>query len=132
MPLHLRTRSVHSPIDPKADGLRVLATRFRGRGMPTDRYDVWMPNLAPSEELLRSVLDGKISWAAFVKGYRAEMAEDGPVDARCATIKNHGQKFTLRLLRELAARGPVTLLCHCAEDEPHCHRHTLAKLVASA
>ena len=40
----IRTKSVKSPIEPRADGLRILATRFRGRGLPTSRYDVWMPN----------------------------------------------------------------------------------------
>ncbi len=54
---------------------------------------------------------------------------DGPVNRRNATIRNHGQKFTLRLLRTLASKGPVTLLCHCAEDEPHCHRHLLGPLI---
>ena len=56
---------------------------------------------------------------------------DGPVDARSATIKNHGQKFTLRLLKTLAERGTVTVMCHCAEDERHCHRHELARILAS-
>jgi hypothetical protein len=32
-----------------------------------------------------------------------------------ATIKNHGQKFTLRLVAKLAEKQNVTLLCHCAE-----------------
>ena len=52
----LRTKSVWSPINRKTDGLRILATRFRGRGMPTTRYDVWMPSLGPTEHTLRSVL----------------------------------------------------------------------------
>jgi len=30
----IRTKSVFSPIDRKKDGLRIQATRFRGRGMP--------------------------------------------------------------------------------------------------
>lgn len=29
----LKTKSVHSPIDRAADGLLILATRIRGRGM---------------------------------------------------------------------------------------------------
>jgi len=58
------------------------------------------------------------------------MFSDGPVDKLSRTIKNHGQKFTLRLLKELARQGNVTLLCHCAEDEPHCHRHLLRALIA--
>ena len=42
----------------------ILATRFRGRGLPADRYDVWMPSLGPSEALLRQVLAGRITWSA--------------------------------------------------------------------
>lgn len=127
----LKTKSVGSPIDRKGDGLRILATRFRGRGLPTSRYDVWMPSLGPSERLLRAAQAGRISWAAFVRGYRTEIFMDGPVDSRSRSIKNHGQKFTLRLIRRLARSGHVTLLCHCAEDQDRCHRHVLRTLILS-
>lgn len=127
----LRVKSVYSPIDRKNDGLRVLATRFRGRGMPATRYDVWMPSLGPSERLLRAFLDGKMTWAAFAREFTNELFLDGPIDARSRTIKNHGQKFTLRLLKRLARTGSVTLLCHCAEDQEQCHRHVLRKLILS-
>lgn len=125
----LRTKSVWSPIDRRRDGLRLLVTRFRGRGMPASRYDVWMASLGPSEQLLHQFQAGRISWAGFSSRYRKEMFLDGPIDARSRTIKNHGQKFTLRLLKELARTAPVTLLCHCAEDEKHCHRHVLKDLM---
>ena len=125
----LKTKSVWSPLDRKRDGLRILATRFRGRGMPASRYDVWMPSLGPSERLLKSVLAGKITWPRFLREYRRELFMDGPVDGRSRTIKNHGQKFTLRLLRRLSRSASVTLMCHCAEDERHCHRHELRRLV---
>jgi uncharacterized protein YeaO (DUF488 family) len=125
----IQTKSVWSPIDKKKDGLRILATRFRGRGMTTSHYDVWMPSLGPSERLLRSGQAGKISWAQFLREYRRELVMDGPIDARSRTIKNHGQKFTLRLLKRLAAKGRVTVMCHCAEDEQHCHRHELQRLI---
>jgi uncharacterized protein YeaO (DUF488 family) len=125
----LRTKSVHSPIDRERDGLRILATRFRGRGLPADRYDVWMPSLGPSEALLRQVLAGRITWAAFAREFRKELVMAGAIDQRNTSIKNHGQKFTLRLIKALAARGPVTLMCHCAEDAEHCHRFELQKLV---
>jgi uncharacterized protein YeaO (DUF488 family) len=127
----IRTKSVHSPIEPESDGLRILASRFRGRGMSRDRYDVWMPTLGPSETLLREMQDGRLPWAEFIRGYRDELFMDGAVDARCRTIKNHGQKFTLRLIKTLAERGTVTLMCHCAEDQLECHRHELARLIAS-
>ena len=124
----LRTRSVWTPIYRKTDGLRTLVTRFRGRGLPASRYDVWMPNLGPSERLLR---DQRISWAQFSRQYRKELFLDGPIDKRSRTIKNHGQKFTLRLVKQLATAGRVTLLCHCAEDQQECHRHLLRRLILS-
>lgn len=125
----IKTKSVFSPIEPRQDGLRILATRFRGRGMPTSRYHVWMANLGPSEKLLRDVQSGAIGWSEFSRRYRKELLEDGTVDQKNRTIKNHGQKFTLRLLQELAKRGTVTLMCHCAEAESHCHRHILQSVL---
>jgi uncharacterized protein YeaO (DUF488 family) len=128
----LRTKSVHSPIHPKTDGLRVLATRLRGRGMKSDRYDVWMANLGPSERLLRSALPGladEKEWRAFARRYKAEMSSSDDIDKSNVTIKNHGQKFTLRLLKRLSEKQNVTVMCHCAEDEPHCHRHLLRELI---
>ena len=127
----LRTRSVWSAIK-KDDGLRILVTRFRGRGLPTSQYDVWMPSLGPSEQLLKSVLAGDIDWKTFTKRYREELFLDGPIDDRSETIKNHGQKSTLRLIRALAAKQNVTLLCHCDEDAAECHRHLLRKEVLRA
>ena len=119
-----RTKSVHTSIEPE-DGLRILAARGRGRGLPADRFDVWMANLGPSEELRDAILAGKISWQEYSRRYLKELLEPGGVDARNERIKNHGQKFTLRLLQHLAEKQTVTLLCHCAEDEAHCHRHLL-------
>jgi uncharacterized protein YeaO (DUF488 family) len=123
----LKTKSVHSPIDPEGDGLRVLATRFRGRGMPTSRYDVWLPALGPSEELLRGFMGGEITWPAFARAYKKELTEGGTIDERNRTIKNHGQKSLLRLLKHMAEGQTVTLMCHCAEDQMHCHRHVLRR-----
>ena len=128
----LKTKSVHSPIDPRTDGLRVLATRLRGRGMKSDRYDVWMANLGPSERLLRSALQGLADekvWRAFVRAYKLEMLTSSDLDESNTTIKNHGQKFTLRLLKRLAEKQNVTVMCHCDEDQRHCHRHLLKELI---
>ena len=93
--------------------------------MPRGRYDIWMPNLGPSEQLLRSI----VSWTEFSRRFRAELFASERIDKRNRTIKNHGQKFTLRLLNRLAANRPVTLMCHCAEEQARCHRHLLQKLL---
>ena len=90
-----------------------------------------MASLGPSERILRAVRAGRMSWSEFSRKYRAELFLDGAIDARSATIKNHGQKFTLRLLKKLARSGNVTLLCHCPEDQDRCHRHLLRAVIAS-
>lgn len=124
-----KTKCVHSEIEPRKDGLRILATRGRGRGLSKDRYDIWMANLGPSEELRDAILAGRISWPEYSRRYLTELRESGEGDRRNHRIKNHGQKFTLRLLQHLAKRQTVTLLCHCAENERHCHRHLLKALL---
>jgi uncharacterized protein YeaO (DUF488 family) len=127
----IRTKSVYSPIDREKDGLRILATRIRGRGLKEARYDEWMANLGPSESLLLQYRSGNMSWADFSRLYRRELFDSSVgFDRANEGIKNHGQKFTLRLIQQLGRRGNVTLMCHCDEDQEHCHRHLLAKILA--
>src|SRR6476620_1144294 len=78
--------SSHMPIrtrrwdDPKeeGDGLRILITRYRPRGLPKadETWDIWMPNLGPSKELHAAVY-GKvgtgISWQTYLTKYLVEM-----------------------------------------------------------
>ena len=105
---------------------------MRGRGLPATAYDVWMPNLGPSELLLHAFRSEKITWAEFSRRYARQIRENPPLDRENRLIKNHGQKFTLRLLKHLAKTQRVTLLCHCAEGEKHCHRHLLKRLIERA
>jgi uncharacterized protein YeaO (DUF488 family) len=127
----IKTRSVWSE-PTRTDGLRILATRFRGRGLPTTRYDAWMPALGPSERLLKAALAGAIDWKTFTRRYREELYLDGPIDDRSDTIKNHGQKSTLRLLKAIGTKQNVTLMCHCDEDAKQCHRFLLKKEIERA
>ena len=63
------------------EGLRVGTVRRPPRGMrkedyaPKNIYDVWFPNLSPSEALLKqaSPLDDDGSWKAFKRKFIAEM-----------------------------------------------------------
>lgn len=85
----LKTKSVHSPAVP-GNGLRILAARFRGRGLPADRHDVWMANLDPSERRLKAVQAGETTWREFPEKFRQELFAPAATDAGNATIKNHG------------------------------------------
>ena len=127
----IRTASVWSPIDREYDGLRILVTRYTVRGCRSTRYDAWMPNLGPSEPLLNAFQTEQIDWKEFRKRYQTELFEEAPMDKKNKRIKNYGQKFTLRLIKTLARRQPVTLMCHCAEDTECCHRDLLKELIAS-
>lgn len=126
----IRTKSVWTKIDRRSDGLRILVARGRGRGLPANRYNVWMANLGPSEKLLSSYLSGKITWNQYARRYAHELRGSDSLDSRNKSIKNHGQKFTMRLLQHLGKHQNVTLLCHCAEEERHCHRHVLQDLLS--
>jgi uncharacterized protein YeaO (DUF488 family) len=127
----IRTASVWSPIDREYDGLRILVTRYTVRKCRSTRYDAWMPNLGPSEPLLKAYQAERIDWKEFSRRYKAELFEEAPMDKKNSRIKNYGQKFTLRLLKQLARRQPVTLMCGCDEDEKCCHRYLLKEVIES-
>ncbi len=106
------------------EGLRIGTVRRPPRGVPKTEfasrnyYDVWLPNLAPSEELLKigqSAKDEK-TWGSFVKRYRLEMSR--PENSR-----------VLDLLAALSHQTNFSVGCYC-KDEGHCHRSVLRKLLA--
>lgn len=106
------------------EGLRIGTVRRPPRGVPKsefasrDYYDVWLPNLSPSPQLVKagqaSGDDG--SWAVFRRRFRSEMAE--PEAGR-----------VLDLLAALSHRTDFSLGCYC-EDEERCHRSVLRELLA--
>jgi uncharacterized protein YeaO (DUF488 family) len=114
----IRTKRVYDPAEP-ADGVRVLVMRYWPRGIRREKVDVWLRDLAPVIPLLRSYLDGAITWAQYRPRYRAGLRRP---EARAALAE----------ARRLARRGPVTLLCGCS-DPRRCHRTLLqAYLLDSA
>lgn len=105
------------------EGLRLGTVRRPPRGVPKaefasrDFYDVWLPDLAPSEALLKQApgATDERAWKAFSRRYLAEMKRPEAV----------------RLLDLLAALSRGTHLavgCYCA-DESHCHRTLLKELL---
>jgi len=105
------------------EGTRIGTVRHPPRGVSKDRhaaenwYDVWLPELAPSAELVKSgrAAESPREWAAFVKRYRAEMA---------APEKEH----LLRLLAAMSRDVNFSVGCYCA-DESRCHRSVLRELL---
>ena len=109
----------------KHEGLRIGTVRRPPRGVAKsqlasrDFYDVWFPNLAPSEILLKRGQRAETAqeWRAFARAYRREMASPE-------------NKRTLDLLAALSRRTDFSVGCYC-EDEARCHRSLLRELLAA-
>jgi uncharacterized protein YeaO (DUF488 family) len=107
------------------EGLRLGTVRRPPRGVKKEDYarqnyyDVWVPDLAPSQELVSWLQSEPITdqrWAAFVKRYRAEMK-----DAKSDRL--------LALLAALSRQTDFSVGCYC-EHEARCHRSVLRELLA--
>jgi uncharacterized protein YeaO (DUF488 family) len=105
------------------EGLRLGTVRRPPRGVPKaehasrDFYDVWVPELAPSEALVKAGLAAvtEREWQTFVRRYRAEMKR--PAAARL-----------LDLLAAFSRDAAFSVGCYCA-DEARCHRSVLRALL---
>jgi uncharacterized protein YeaO (DUF488 family) len=118
----IRVVQLGTPRSP-GEGLRLGTVRRPPRGVPRteyasrDFYDVWLPELAPSEELVKVGLrarDGR-AWQRFATRYRAEMKR--PPAARL-----------LDLLAAFSQHAAFSVGCYCA-DEARCHRSILKALL---
>jgi uncharacterized protein YeaO (DUF488 family) len=106
------------------EGPRLGTVRRPPRGVPKaefgkrDFYDVWLPNLSPSAELMaqgQAAQDDR-EWAAFRRKFQAEM-------------KQPEAGHVLDLLATLSHQSSFSLGCYC-EDESRCHRSVLRELLA--
>jgi uncharacterized protein YeaO (DUF488 family) len=106
------------------EGLRIGTVRRPPRGVRKadyarlDYYDVWLPTLAPSAELMAWIKEEDITpgrWKAFSQRYRAEMARP---DAA----------HLLATLAALSQQADFAVGCYC-EDESRCHRSLLRELL---
>ncbi|HTZ20705.1 MAG TPA: DUF488 family protein [Opitutaceae bacterium] len=105
------------------EGTRIGTVRRPPRGVPKAQfatqnwYDVWFPNLAPSEATMKlgHAAATPAQWAAFVRKYKTEMAAPGA-------------KHDLELLAALSHTTDFSAGCYC-QDEAHCHRSILKQLL---
>jgi uncharacterized protein YeaO (DUF488 family) len=116
----VRLGSVRKP----GEGLRIGTVRRPPRGVPKsefakrDFYDVWLPNLSPSAELVATAQasEDERSWSKFKRSFRAEMNQP---DA----------SHVLDLLAALSHQSHFSVGCYC-ENEAHCHRSVLRELLS--
>ena len=82
-----------------------------------DFYDVWMPDLSPSEELVRKAQEAATEkdWLSFARKYRSEM-------------KRPEAERLLMLLAALSLQTDLSVGCYCP-DEMRCHRSVLRTML---
>jgi uncharacterized protein YeaO (DUF488 family) len=109
------------------EGIRLGTVRRPPRGVAKrdysrlNYYDLWLPELAPSAQLLKwarfKPLTGR-RWDTFARRYRTEMSR-----APASHI--------LELLAGLSAEVNLSVGCFC-DDERYCHRSVLRELLVQA
>ena len=105
-----------------AEGLRIGTVRRPPRGVRKEEYaskniyDVWFPNLSPSEALLKEYfpIEDDKTWRTFKRRFLAEMKQS-------AAAKD------IELLAALSHQSNFSVGCYC-EDESRCHRSILREL----
>jgi uncharacterized protein YeaO (DUF488 family) len=104
------------------EGVRLGTVRRPPRGVRRERlaaddwYDVWLPNLAPTQELMNAYhVSPSTSWNMFAGKFRAEM-------------KRPDASHLLDVLAALSHSTNFAIGCYC-EDESHCHRGILRSLL---
>jgi uncharacterized protein YeaO (DUF488 family) len=121
VPVAIRVVRFGEPRQP-GEGLRIGTVRYLPRGVPKAEraerfFDVWLPELAPAEELLRAFRqDG--DWRALERGYRRQLREPAA-------------RHLLELLAALSKVVQLSVGCYC-EDASRCHRSILAEELRSA
>ncbi len=109
----------------RGEGVRVGTVRRPPRGVRRtdyarlDFYDVWLPQLAPSAELVRWIqnrVDRPAAWKQFERRYLRELSS------------TDNQRL-LDFLTALSKVADLSVGCYC-EDETPCPRSILRKVLA--
>jgi len=106
--MSLKTKSVQKPVE-MSDGIRVCVMRRPDKDVV---WDIWMPHLAPSHELLTQYHHKEIEWPEFCVRFEKDVIK--------------GEREYLDILIEMSKKHLVTILCW--EETPEmCHRRLIAE-----
>lgn len=108
----IRVKRVYDEPTPD-DGTRILIDRLWPRGISKERarIDLWLKEVAPSQELRTWFGHDPEKFAEFRQRYEAELASGAAHEALIA-------------LRDLAQQGPITLI-FAARDAEHANARVL-------
>ncbi|MFP3218948.1 MAG: DUF488 domain-containing protein [Acidianus sp.] len=89
----IKVKRVYDPLD-KDDGIRILVDRLWPRGVKKDQVDVWLKDIAPSDELRKWYNHEPEKWEEFKRKYFEELSRNPKVEILLQLIKK-GNNVTL-------------------------------------
>jgi|SRR5690349_3615590 uncharacterized protein YeaO (DUF488 family) len=101
----------------KDDGYRILVDRLWPRGFTKEKaaLDLWLKEIAPSNELRKWFGHDPDKWKEFQKKYRQELKQN---------------KEAVEILKNYIQKGNVTLL-YAAKDEEHNEAQVIKDFISS-
>jgi uncharacterized protein YeaO (DUF488 family) len=101
----------------KDDGYRILVDRLWPRGFTKEKaaLDLWLKEIAPSNELRKWFGHDPDKWKEFQKKYRQELKQN---------------KEAVDILNDYIQKGKVTLL-YAAKDEEHNEAQVIKNFISS-
>lgn len=110
----IRSKSIYDPKE-EDDGIRILITRYRPRGIKKEYFDKWYKELSPSRDLLKRYKYKKIDFPSFGRLFLEEIQKSNVIE------------IWREILHESIKGNVITLLCY-EKDESICHRKFIKKL----
>jgi len=125
---------------------KIICTRYFPRHLKMTKDQInkskdldWLPQLAPSIQLLREYKSGKIDWNKFEGRYNDEiyygydfLYYEEVRNRLNRTERDYYIQFTLigKIYHDcVKGNKDCILLCWEPEEDPHCHRHLLKKII---
>ncbi len=113
----IRIKRIYDPVDDN-DGYRVLVDRLWARGISKERakLDLWMKEIAPSDELRKWFQHDPSKWDEFQLRYRKELLE---------------KKELLSELKRIVKENKSVTLLYSAKDKEHNQAIALLRILES-
>jgi uncharacterized protein YeaO (DUF488 family) len=89
----IKVKRVYDPLE-KDDGIRILVDRLWPRGIRRSQIDVWLKDVAPSDELRKWYNHDPDKWEEFKRRYFEELSRNPKVEILLQLIKK-GNNVTL-------------------------------------
>lgn len=84
----IKVKRVYDPIE-KDDGVRILVDRIWPRGIKKDKIDIWLKDIAPSNELRKWYNHDPNKWEEFKRIYFDELDKNPKINELLQLIRKN-------------------------------------------